>query len=638
METTSKTPEAFKVLFESAAPKESNGSGDNNDPSTLLKEVIILDFKSIKKLRLIVKNNITCLIGKNESGKSSIIEAISYLNYFKSFDNNKKLKNKSSKNKDDRPFPAIQGTFEIRPISKFIPRFNIIKKYLDAESIKDLELALSKDNKLKFNLLRWGDGPDNFDVTLFNEDRTLEINLLNRLIDVKSANELIDKFIELFVPAIELFTQEDLAVKPATIEELKSNKRECETLRRVLQIGGCTSLDIFDSDDDEEINILLIKVGDRITKLFNNYYAQDKSIEFFVTFNRGKINISIKDSTEELFSLSERSPGFQYFFAFVINKQFLTEEASKPYIFLLDEPGASLYPHGCRDLLKTFDFFAKNSQIIYTTHNVFLTLRNDLDSLIFTERNKTEGTKIIRNAYKNKFQIFRKELGILLNDSFLIGNINIVVEGETEHFVLRQIISEIVLEDEAYNTLEWLNIYNSDGVCEIENALRYLSNSLGLSGTVLLDSDAAADKVFNKPNVKILLDKPNWNAIRVNEIFDNDNSTRTFEDLFPKDLYLRAYNSHYGSSQFEFDSPFVSIPEETIIQTPIVERIKEHYQNLFTGEHRKDNSFSKVNVMRVLLESLNTISKEEKKEKLKNVYRLIELIKTKINSLKNVTH
>ena len=45
-----------------------------------LKTVEIYDFKSISYEKLEIQSNQICLVGKNESGKSSIISAISYLN------------------------------------------------------------------------------------------------------------------------------------------------------------------------------------------------------------------------------------------------------------------------------------------------------------------------------------------------------------------------------------------------------------------------------------------------------------------------------------------------------------------------------------------------------------------------------
>ena len=45
-----------------------------------LTKVEIFDFKSIKQEKIEINTNQLCLVGKNECGKSSILQAISHLN------------------------------------------------------------------------------------------------------------------------------------------------------------------------------------------------------------------------------------------------------------------------------------------------------------------------------------------------------------------------------------------------------------------------------------------------------------------------------------------------------------------------------------------------------------------------------
>ncbi len=597
----------------------------------------IIDFKSIKDLTIHFKNNSTCLIGKNESGKSSIIEALQYFNYYKLFDNNFKLKNKKSP-KYNKELPHIKGTFKIN-INE-IPKENI-SEFLELFTVSTQKIWNSyyaiKDLDLFYTFFRWGDGVENLEIEIYSADNTLDkINLLSVLTSEKQKNKAIELFSELFMPVIELYTDEELKIKPATVEDLKGESAEFETLRRLLKLCGCDDFSVFDSEDDYHIGEILGKVKDEFTALFSKHYNQDKSIKFELSFLRNKIILQIYDSTDARYSIDERSPGFKYFFAFLINKSFLTKDSKKPIIFLLDEPGANLYPHGCKSLLKTFEEFSLTNQLIYTTHNIFLTLRDDIDSLIFTKKDSEKGTSIEKQSYKNKYQIFRKELGILLNDSFLIGNINIIVEGDTEHFVLRQLVSELASKNEEFSSLEWLNIYDAGGVSEVQNALRYL-NSLGdeLCGIVLLDSDPAGDKIFNKEAFRKLIDNKRWFCIRINEVF-GDNKIRTFEDLFPQANYIKAYNQHYKTGFYDFDNKFTNLNHELELPTPIVDSIEEsHYIPLFKTENQKKQAISKINIMRALLEDTKTIESKERDFVLANSIKLIQKINTIIKQIKN---
>lgn len=591
-----------------------------------LKRVKIKNFKSIKDIEIHFKNNTICLIGKNESGKTNIIEAISYFDYFKPFASSK-LKNRNSSSQD---VASILGYFEVEDFGKIDNnKINELINLYD-ETSKESWNKWIADNNNYFTFLRWGDGVDNIEISIF-KDRTILLKLFDNLIQGENAkNKAIELFLETFMPIIEIYTDEELKIKPATIQDLEGEDIEFNTLRRLLNIGDCTDFGIFESDDDDEIDRMLLKTSNEVTKVFRSFYRQDQSIEIKVNFRNSKITVSIKDATDAFFGINERSPGFQYFFAFLINKLYQTRNSNKPQIFLLDEPGKQLHPHASRDLLRTFDDFTKNNQIIYTTHNIFLTLRNDLDNLIFTKKDDLKGTILESQARKNKYQIFRKELGVLLNDSFLIGDVNLVVEGDTEHFALRQLISELVAEDEKYAPLEWVNIYDAGGVNEVINAVRYLQ-SLNLSGIVLLDSDGEADKEFKKEKFKKLIEQKNWDCIRLNDLFGNDNQERAFEDLFPQSEYLKAYNQYYND--FDFDKKFEPIDENQSLNTPITNYLEEaHYLGLFDENNRKKKGISKLNIMRVLLEN---IKKNEEKEALKKIHKLIDSINSKIRKFKD---
>ena len=75
----------------------------------ILKEVEIFDFKSILHERIELRNNQLCLVGINESGKTNILEAISFLNFGKQLE--RKQLNKSAVGYP-RGYPIISGLFE----------------------------------------------------------------------------------------------------------------------------------------------------------------------------------------------------------------------------------------------------------------------------------------------------------------------------------------------------------------------------------------------------------------------------------------------------------------------------------------------------------------------------------------------
>ncbi|MBK7307460.1 MAG: ATP-binding protein [Chitinophagaceae bacterium] len=154
-----------------------------------------------------------------------------------------------------------------------------------------------------------------------------------------------------------------------------------------MYVGGCTDLEIFNTDDANDISTFLHNIDIKLNAIFKRNYRQDESITIHLNRYLKRFAIVIRDNSDSGFSINERSPGFQYYFAFLVNKLYLNLlHEKRNVIYLLDEPGNNLHPKGAKDLLKTFEEVSTKNQIIYTTHNPFLALRNNLDSLIFVNK------------------------------------------------------------------------------------------------------------------------------------------------------------------------------------------------------------------------------------------------------------
>lgn len=74
------------------------------------------------------------------------------------------------------------------------------------------------------------------------------------------------------------------------------------------------------------------------------------------------------------YSISERSLGFRWFFSFLLFTQFrkAREDEFGETLFLLDEPASNLHPRSQQNLLKVFGEIAKDCKIVYSTHSHYL--------------------------------------------------------------------------------------------------------------------------------------------------------------------------------------------------------------------------------------------------------------------------
>jgi len=605
-------------------------------------EVQIIDFKSIKDLTISIEKSVLCLVGINECGKTSIIEAISYLNLLKQFDD-LNLTNKLSE-REGKYLPYIAGRFNLEK-SEFEEAQDIFSEdYFKADFLQTINKNFrTSKSRIVLEIERWGNSSDEIEISLITEDKKNAVKLKEQLKDKRQYNKLLQDVSNRLLPEIEFYSNDELSLEPATIDDLKGSKKDHESMRRLLTLAKCTDYDIFKS---KKVFQATEKYSLQISQLFKKYYLQDSNLSFKISYNDNKVSILVQEKIpgrdDEFFELSERSPGFQYFFAFIVNKHFLTRKNNRNQIFLLDEPGSNLHPKGARDLLKTFRSITNSSsQILYTTHNLFLVIRDDIDSILYIRKdNSNLGTYIQNKVYRNNFEVLRKELGVFLNDSFLVGDINIIVDGSTEKYALPRLFNYFSLEKNKFPFLEWMNIFSAEGTTEIKSAIRYI-NSLNLKGIVLFDSDDISRVIRKNEKVSEILNTSNWEEVTINDAFNN-NANRVFEDLFPQQLYINAYNKFYHemSSVIDFKTSFKDIKLESVkeIKTPIVDLLREHYlKHLYSGEEPKNRkeTINKVGIMRYLLDDIFGLNEKDRREALKYVEKLFNLISNKTNKLLN---
>lgn len=590
-------------------------------------EAEIYDFKSIKKEKVKLNGSQLCFVGKNECGKSSIIQAISYLNFLDYEFENIHL-NKSSKSYP-KGLPVIIGLFEVtkETYQKLIEILSV-EIYLEL-----LEIPISLD-KAYIQLKRWGNGISNLSLILTDKEN-FKLDISSQ---VENKAKFWNDFYEKIYPNIEYYENEELLLEPATIEQLVSSEKKFETFRRLLYISGCDDLSILDTEDDNFISTYLSKLEDVFNEILKKHYKQDESINVRIQTIRGnKLSLVIRDSTKLSFAINERSPGFKYYFSFLINKLYSkTKNGNKKTILLLDEPGNNLHPNGSKDLLISFNEIAENSQLLYTTHNPFLTIRNNVDALVFVYKSPKEGTKINHKPFLNKYQILRKELGILLNDSFLLGDINLVVEGNTEKLAFHRFF-----QDEKYKKLEWLNIYNAGGVTNISQTLNYLGkNNLDLAGIAIFDSDGEAINEKKKKGFISAMKNKKWTSIEINDAF-SDTRERTFEDLFPQEIYVNAFNNYCNSIKDigVFDNDYKAYEYNEPLDTPIINKLEEHFFSFIKDERKKENSITKQDVIRNVLDIIDGMEIKEREKALYNISMLLDKIIVASQKIeKNVTN
>jgi predicted ATP-dependent endonuclease of OLD family len=161
----------------------------------------------------------------------------------------------------------------------------------------------------------------------------------------------------------------------------------------VLALAG-TSLDrVHGSGTYEEFNSKLRAVSNQVTDQIFKYWSQNKHLDVDMRldaartgdkppFNSGWIFRTRIDNRRHRAdtSFDERSSGFVWFFSFLVWFNQLKQTYGNNLIILLDEPGLSLHARAQNDLLRYInEQLRPYYQVIYTTHSPFMI---DADNLL----------------------------------------------------------------------------------------------------------------------------------------------------------------------------------------------------------------------------------------------------------------
>jgi hypothetical protein len=180
----------------------------------------------------------------------------------------------------------------------------------------------------------------------------------------------------------------------------------------------------------------------------SHYWQQDDSFALKIAYRQGIIYFEITDKTGATYTFKERSSGLRYFLSYYIQAKALERtSASRSTVVLMDEPDCFLSILGQRNLLAVFESLvrpeasAQNCQLIYTSHSPFLINRNYPRRLRLVRKGDAEeGTQLVDQAMLRRYEPVRSALGVDCAQTLFMGATNVVVEGPADQYVICELI------------------------------------------------------------------------------------------------------------------------------------------------------------------------------------------------------
>lgn len=168
-----------------------------------------------------------------------------------------------------------------------------------------------------------------------------------------------------------------------------------------ISVSQINSSKIQNETDILKIKNHLINKSEMLSKQLSEYWNQD-DLALKYEIDKGIISLLISESQKpNLFTSNQRSDGYQYFLNTFLN---LWNYRYVDCLFLIDEPDLHLHPKAQKSMLKLFDYMVNTglgSQIIFSTHSPFLIESEKLHRVRLVKKDAQSGTKIENKYWKD---------------------------------------------------------------------------------------------------------------------------------------------------------------------------------------------------------------------------------------------
>ncbi|MBV9825339.1 MAG: ATP-binding protein [Alphaproteobacteria bacterium] len=387
----------------------------------------VSEFRSVWESGPIAVADITCLVGKNEAGKTALLKALYRLNPLVDDDSNfnvtddyprKEVSNYEHEVETNQKAPTapVEATFELEEldVEAVIAVFG-----RDAIISRSLILFKDYDNKRRFQfvlneqaarmfLANSADLTDalreqlraaldwkSFSAALEEAGATAEVTRLRQLVakfaDHCAAryayNEILGQRVPKFLYFDEYYQMTGHENVQAFLGRLNAKKLlpSDYPLLGLINLARLDINDLLNAKRTLELTNMLEGAGNQLSRQILRYWSQNKHLQMKFDVREakpedpphmrqgvniwGKIYDSVHWATTELGS---RSRGFVWFFSFLAWYEDV-KRSRENVVLLLDEPGLSLHGKAQADLLRYFEEQLKpHHQVIYTTHSPFM--------------------------------------------------------------------------------------------------------------------------------------------------------------------------------------------------------------------------------------------------------------------------
>ena len=416
----------------------------------------------VKNFRCILDSNTveigatTCLVGKNESGKTAFLKALeglrSITSEYTQYDKTENYPRRYLADYDSRhesnEAEVLRTVWQLEKND-----MDVLKKEFGEEALTGNEVTISKsygnENSIwdvpidhravlrqlstRFNLSDADAEPIEGAKDTQSAARQLAavaeptkaqsemLITINEYGDCDASLKAVD-ILDGGTPRFLYFSHYDRMSGAISINQLNEDKSRSritegdQVFLDFLEYAGTTLDELTSATRFEDMNAKCEAAANRITEQIFEYWTQNDQLSIEVRLDEGKpednppfntgsvARARVKNNLHRVtVPFSERSAGFIWFFSFLVKFAQIGRHQGN-VIILLDEPGLTLHGTAQKDLLRYFkEELEPNHQLIYSTHSPFMVPADNLASVRTVEdvvhpdqrgRLRSKGTKV----------------------------------------------------------------------------------------------------------------------------------------------------------------------------------------------------------------------------------------------------
>ena len=633
----------------------------------IINKIKIEDFRSFDN-ETVDFNEVTCIIGPNEGGKTNLLDAVNMLMSGDENDVNDKrvmrtsdIRKNSLKFREGKlpklEFELTQQVVQDQRLRKIfqIQRNSTITLYRDGNNFRpQLEPKLANDNILLGNLTEE-------DLEIKNDEKMIKIDDSDWILINKKDYETLKTQIDQLVSSGKIELSDETKITEAikeylqieidyylnvffwgydkqkyglpdivNIKEFLDDPTSRIAVLSIFRLAGYDQEqipDLFKDKTETDYENIFNEISTKVTQEIRNAWPPNPNIEIIITYKTDHLLINIKEPGYSI-EPKYRSEGLQWFLAFLIGI-LAQEKEIKDYVVLIDEPALYLHPGGQKAVLSLINQLAINNQIIYSTHSPFMVDKRFPERVRFLIKDTGTGYSLTKAEKPTKENILRdpllrQALGYTVTDLSYLGEQNILVEGHLEKKALETIVNKFIKEEKINETIDLNNtgLIDCSGAGEIaKHAKLYKSSDLFCISVYDFDQAGKSAKNANIQN-KVQLEEEIISIDQINKNF------RTMEDLFPKEIYLQSIKEYFKLKLEDKINDTEKIPRIEKLDGLIEQRIKT--KNILVEEQKEEKRKIKREFEDCLIKNLDNFLNKNNLDKVNDLVKLHNLIKSKI--------